>query len=391
MTTRLFTDYGYISMNHIGEVLCGDYVTVTRLPNDSMVMVLADGMGSGVKANILATLTSTMMSKMVGNEMDISDCIQTVITTLPVSKDFGVSYATFSVVYVRENRWIQIYNYDNPTPFVIRNRKLWQPEYTVSQIHGKRIESCSFEAEVNDSVFMMSDGVLYAGIGATLNYGWGLPEITRFAESIFEDSLSAKSLATYLIDRSNNLYYGKPTDDVTCAVLKIRESRQVNVMVGPSTNRDNDDKMVSRFLSGEGKHVVCGGTTASIVARYLGKDIEAVNNDMPDEGIPPISQIEGIDLVTEGMITLNRVLEYARDFADKNSDYFSWNYKNDGASLLSSILLEEATDINFFMGCAINPAHQANSSLNISLKMKLMDELVEVLQSVNKNVMVTYY
>jgi len=391
MTTRLFTDYGYISMNHIGEVLCGDYVTVTRLPNDSMVMVLADGMGSGVKANILATLTSTMMSKMVGNEMDISDCIQTVITTLPVSKDFGVSYATFSVVYVRENRWIQIYNYDNPTPFVIRNRKLWQPEYTVSQIHGKRIESCSFEAEVNDSVFMMSDGVLYAGIGATLNYGWGLPEITRFAESIFEDSLSAKSLATYLIDRSNNLYYGKPTDDVTCAVLKIRESRQVNVMVGPSTNRDDDDKMVSRFLSGEGKHVVCGGTTASIVARYLGKDIEAVNNDMPDEGIPPISQIEGIDLVTEGMITLNRVLEYARDFADKNSDYFSWNYKNDGASLLSSILLEEATDINFFMGCAINPAHQANSSLNISLKMKLMDELVEVLQSVNKNVMVTYY
>ena len=391
MTTRLFTDYGYISMNHIGEVLCGDYVTVTRLPNDSMVMVLADGMGSGVKANILATLTSTMMSKMVGNEMDISDCIQTVITTLPVSKDFGVSYATFSVVYVRENRWIQIYNYDNPTPFVIRNRKLWQPEYTVSQIHGKRIESCSFEAEVNDSVFMMSDGVLYAGIGATLNYGWGLPEITRFAESIYEDSLSAKSLATYLIDRSNNLYYGKPTDDVTCAVLKIRESRQVNVMVGPSTNRDDDDKMVSRFLSGEGKHVVCGGTTASIVARYLGKDIEAVTNDMPDEGIPPISQIEGIDLVTEGMITLNRVLEYARDFADKNSDYFSWNYKNDGASLLSSILLEEATDINFFMGCAINPAHQANSSLNISLKMKLMDELVEVLQSVNKNVMVTYY
>ena len=391
MTTRLFTDYGYISMNHIGEVLCGDYVTVTRLPNDSMVMVLADGMGSGVKANILATLTSTMMSKMVGNEMDISDCIQTVITTLPVSKDFGVSYATFSVVYVRENRWIQIYNYDNPTPFVIRNRKLWQPEYTVSQIHGKRIESCSFEAEVNDSVFMMSDGVLYAGIGATLNYGWGLPEITRFAESIYEDSLSAKSLATYLIDRSNNLYYGKPTDDVTCAVLKIRERRQVNVMVGPSTNRDDDDKMVSRFLSGEGKHVVCGGTTASIVARYLGKDIEAVNNDMPDEGIPPISQIEGIDLVTEGMITLNRVLEYARDFADKNSDYFSWNYKSDGASLLSSILLEEATDINFFMGCAINPAHQANSSLNISLKMKLMDELVEVLQSVNKNVMVTYY
>ncbi|MBQ3384956.1 MAG: SpoIIE family protein phosphatase [Erysipelotrichaceae bacterium] len=391
MTNNMFSDYGYVSMNHVGEVLCGDFVTTSKLPNDSMVMVLADGMGSGVKANILSTLTSTMMSKMVGNEMDISDCIQTVITTLPVSKDFGVSYATFSVVYVKENRWVQIYNYDNPTPFVIRNGKAWQPEYIVSEIHGKRIESCSFEARENDSVFMMSDGVLYAGIGETLNFGWGLPQITRFAESIYEDSLSAKSLATYIIDRSNNLYNGRPTDDVTCAVLKIRERKMVNVMVGPSTNPEDDGKMVSLFLSRKGKHVVCGGTTASIVARYLDREIKAVNSEIGDEGIPPISRIEGIDLVTEGMITLNRVLEYARDFADKNSRYFSWNYKNDGASLISSILLEEATDIHFFMGCAVNSAHQNNSSLSITLKMKLMEELAEVLRKANKTVNVTYF
>ncbi|MBQ1523227.1 MAG: hypothetical protein IIZ74_10765, partial [Erysipelotrichaceae bacterium] len=163
------------------------------------------------------------------------------------------------------------------------------------------------------------------------------------------------------------------------------------VMVGPSTNREDDDKMVSLFLSKEGKHVVCGGTTASIVARYLGREIKIVNNDMPSEGIPPISRIEGIDLVTEGMITLNRVLEYVRDFADKNSDYFNWNYKNDGASLLSSLLLEDATDINLFMGCAVNPAHQANSSLSISLKMKLVEELAKTLKTINKNVNIMYY
>ena len=389
--TDITADYGYVSMNHVGEVLCGDFVTVTKIQDDSMVMVLADGMGSGVKANILSTLTSTMMSKLVGNEMSISDCIKTVITTLPVSKDFGVSYATFSVVYVKENRWIQIYNYDNPTPFVIRDGIAWPLDYTVTEIHGKRIESCSFEAQENDSVFMMSDGVLYAGIGETLNYGWGLPQITRFAESVYEDSLSAKSLATYVIDRSNNLYNGKPTDDVTCAVLKMRKHKQVNVMVGPSTKPEDDGKMVSMFLGEEGKHIVCGGTTASIVARYLDREIEAVNSDVGDKDIPPISRIEGLDLVTEGMITLNRVLEYARDFADKNSDYFSWNYKNDGASLLSSILLEEATDIKFFMGCAVNPAHQNNSSLSITLKMKLLEELASVLRKANKTVTVTYY
>ncbi|MBR2792073.1 MAG: hypothetical protein IKE12_05360, partial [Erysipelotrichaceae bacterium] len=152
-----------------------------------------------------------------------------------------------------------------------------------------------------------------------------------------------------------------------------------------------DGKMVSLFLSRKGKHIVCGGTTASIVARYLDREIKAVSSDIGDEGIPPISRIEGIDLVTEGMITLNRVLEYARDFADKNSRYFSWNYKNDGASLISSILLEEATDIHFFMGCAVNAAHQNNSSLSITLKMKLMEELAEVLRKANKTVNLTYY
>ena len=389
--TKLMSDYGYVSVNHIGEVLCGDFVTVSKLSDDSLVMVLADGMGSGVKANILSTLTSTMMSKMVGNDLDIAQCIETVVTTLPVSKAFGVSYATFSVVYVRENRYIQIYNYDNPTPFVIRNGKPWQPEYQAREIHGKKIEIASFEAGLGDTVFMMSDGVLYAGIGETLNFGWGLPQIISFAETIYEDSLSAKSLASYLIDRCNVLYNNRPTDDVTCAVLKIRERKQVNVMFGPSTNKEDDGSMVSQFMASAGKHVVCGGTTASIVARHLNREIKAVNSDLPDNDIPPISEIEGIDLVTEGMITLNRVLEYARDFADMNKEYFHWNYRNDGASLLASLLLEEATDINFFMGCAINPAHQSNSSLGISLKMKLLDELADALKKANKTVKVTYY
>lgn len=389
--TRLLADYGYVSMNHVGEILCGDFVTVRKLSDDSMVLVVADGMGSGVKANILATLTSTILSRMVGNEMDIADCIETVITTLPVSKDFGVSYATFSVAYVKENRLVQIYNYDNPTPFVIRYGRAWQPDYVTAEIHGKKVQIAEFEAETGDTIFMMSDGVLYAGIGETLNYGWGLPEVTRFAETIYNDSYSAKALATYLIDRCNILYRNRPTDDVTCAVLKIRERNQVNVMFGPSTNPEDDGKMVDDFLSSEGKHIVCGGTTASIVARHLNTTVKADNTDQGSDGIPPISIIDGIDLVTEGMITLNKVLEYARDYADKNSDYFNWNYKNNGASLLSSILLEEATDINFFMGCAVNPAHQNNSSLSISLKMKLLDEIVGVLKSINKNVNVTYY
>ena len=334
---ELYTDYGFVSLNHVGETLCGDNVSIRKLSDDSYVIVLADGLGSGIKANILSTLTSVMMSKMVGNDIDIEQCVQTIVATLPVCKDRGVAYSTFSLIRVKDDRRITIYNYDNPSPFVVRNKKAFLPDYVVSEIHGKRIEKAEFEAQVDDAFFMMSDGVINAGAGEMLNYGWTLPEVMKYMEETTTRQSCAKVLATTLIDRCNALYADKPTDDVTAACIKIRERQQVSLMVGPSTIPEDDDRMVSLFLSKKGKHIVSGGTTASVVARYLKKDIITIPNDTPSD-IPPISSIEGIDLVTEGMITLNRVLEYGRDFAAGNKDYFNWYYKTDGASRLASML-----------------------------------------------------
>ena len=388
--SELYTDYGFVSLNHIGETLCGDNVSIRKLSEDSYVIVLADGLGSGIKANILSTLTSVMMSKMVGNDIDIEQCVKTIVATLPVCKDRGVAYSTFSLISVKDSRRITIYNYDNPSPFVVRNKKAFLPDYVVSEIHGKRIEKAEFEAQVADAFFMMSDGVINAGAGEMLNYGWTLPEVMKYMEETTTQQSCAKALATTLIDRCNALYADKPTDDVTAACVKIRERQQVSLMVGPSTVKEDDDRMVSLFLSKKGKHIVSGGTTASVVARYLKKDIVTIPNDTPSD-IPPISSIEGIDLVTEGMITLNKVLEYGRDFAAGNKDYFDWYYKTDGASRLASMLFENASDIIIFAGCAVNPAHQNNKDLSISLKMKLIDELCEVLRSMDKTVKVTYF
>ncbi|MBQ1567238.1 MAG: SpoIIE family protein phosphatase [Erysipelotrichaceae bacterium] len=388
--SELYTDYGFVSLNHIGETLCGDNVSIRKLSEDSYVIVLADGLGSGIKANILSTLTSVMMSKMVGNDIDIEQCVKTIVATLPVCKDRGVAYSTFSLISVKDSRRITIYNYDNPSPFVVRNKKAFLPDYVVSEIHGKRIEKAEFEAQVGDAFFMMSDGVINAGAGEMLNYGWTLPEVMKYMEETTTQQSCAKVLATTLIDRCNALYADKPTDDVTAACVKIRERQQVSLMVGPSTVKEDDDRMVSLFLSKKGKHIVSGGTTASVVARYLKKDIVTIPNNTPSD-IPPISSIEGIDLVTEGMITLNKVLEYGRDFAAGNKDYFDWYYKTDGASRLASMLFENASDIIIFAGCAVNPAHQNNKDLSISLKMKLIDELCEVLRSMDKTVKVTYF
>lgn len=162
-------------------------------------------------------------------------------------------------------------------------------------------------------------------------------------------------------------------------------------MFGPPSNRDDCDRMMSLFFSKEGKHIVCGGTTSSIAAKYLGKQLRTTLN-FESSDVPPISEIEGVDLVTEGVITMNKVLTYAKDYLEDNESYEQWSFKRDGASLMSRLLFEEATDINFFVGRAINPAHQnPDLPINFSIKMNLVKELSECLIKMGKRVKVSYF
>ena len=165
----------------------------------------------------------------------------------------------------------------------------------------------------------------------------------------------------------------------------------MNILFGPPSNRDDCDRMMSLFFSKEGKHIVCGGTTSSIAAKYLGKPLRASLN-FAQSDLPPIAELEGVDLVTEGVITVNRVLEYAKDYLDKNEMYEHWNFSRDGASLICRLLFEEATDINFFVGKAINPAHQnPDLPINFSIKMNLVTELSACLRKMGKRIKVSYF
>ncbi len=149
--------------------------------------------------------------------------------------------------------------------------------------------------------------------------------------------------------------------------------------------------MMSLFFSKEGKHIVCGGTTASIAAKYLGKPLRASLN-FEQSDVPPIATIEGVDLVTEGVITINKVLQYAKDYLADNETYEQWSFKRDGASLICRLLFEEATDINFYVGRAVNPAHQnPELPINFNIKMNLVQELSECLKQMGKRIKVSYF
>ena len=237
----------------------------------------------------------------------------------------------------------------------------------------------------------MSDGCPHAGIGTLYNFGWKRSDIITFMEPLAMAGYTAKTLSTLLIEECNNLYRDQPGDDATACVVRIRRRSPMNLMFGPPSNRDDCDRMMSLFFSKEGKHIVCGGTTSTIAAKFLHKPLIA-SLDFVEADVPPIAKIEGVDLVTEGVITINKVLEYAKDYLGDNKEYEKWSIKNDGASQICRLLFEEATDINFFVGRAVNPAHQnPELPINFNIKMNLVEELSKCLRRMGKRIKVSYF
>ena len=387
----LCADIGYKSINHFGEELCGDHVDIVEENENSTVIVLADGLGSGVKASILSTLTSKIISTMMAEGLPVEECVSTIAATLPVCSVRGVAYSTFTIIHLKNNDTAEIIQYDNPHVIIIRDDVNYDYPKTEMNIGGKKIFRSLIKLQENDIFVAMSDGCPHAGIGLMYNFGWKREEIIDFIETVAPAGYTAKTISTMLVDECNKLYGFEPGDDATACVVRIRKREPMNMLFGPPSNRDDAERMMSLFFSKEGKHIICGGTTSTIAAKYLGKELRPTLN-FEKSDVPPIAEIDGVDLVTEGVITVNKVLEYAKDYLGANEHYEHWSFKRDGASLISRLLFEEATDINFYVGRAINPAHQnPDLPINFNIKMNLVTELSECLKKMGKRIKVSYF
>ena len=388
---NLCADIDWKSINHEGEQLCGDHIDIVEQDENSSVIVLADGLGSGVKASILSTLTSKIISTMMAAGMNLEECVSTIAATLPICSVRGVAYSTFTIIHLIENETVEIIQYDNPCVIFLRNDEIY--DYTKNELNicGKKVLKSVVKLQEGDILIAMSDGCPHAGIGIAYNFGWKWEDIADYMKTISLAGYTAKTLATMLVDQCNKEYGFHPGDDATACVVKIRKREPMNILFGPPRNRDDCDRMMSLFFSKEGKHIICGGTTSSIAAKYLGKPLRA-SLTFERSDVPPIAELEGVDLVTEGVITINKVIEYAKDALDKNELYEQWSFNHDGASLICRMLFEEATDINFYVGRAVNPAHQ-NPELPITfnIKMNLVEELSACLKQMGKRIKVSYF
>ncbi len=384
----LFLETGYTSLNKQNEELCGDKVETVKL-GDYTTVVLADGMGSGVKANILATLTSKILCTMVSNKIDIKECVETILQSLPVCKVRGVAYSTFSVIHINDKGQGYLFEFDNPQAIYISDGECKDfEEREEMEILGKKVYKTKLNLKCGDTVVVMSDGVIHAGIGMLLNFGWQRPQVIDFLNKNINKDMSARCIACLLAAACNDLYMGKPGDDTTVAAVRLRESLHVSMMVGPPVDKNLDNFYVEKFMAEKGKKIVCGGTSSQIVARYLNKEVKTTF-DFPDPEVPPIGFIEGIDLTTEGVLTIRKLLELSEKYLSPSDLSPKLSSKKDGASLLANMLFEEATEVTFFVGQSMNAAHQG-LPIDITMKLKLIDSLAKNLKLMGKKVTVNY-
>jgi len=348
---RLYYEWGTRQVNKRGEELCGDAVAVSR-HSDSVTLALSDGLGSGVKANILSTLTTRIAMHLLENELPLEDVVTTLSETLPVCTVRKMAYSTFAIAQFFREGSARVVEFDAPATIWLRGRNLHPVPYDERHIQGKSIRESVLDLDVGDWVVFVSDGVLNAGIGGCYPLGWGWDQAARFLEQHSHPELTAQDLADKMADAVTALYAGVPGDDVSIVVIKVRRKRAASVLTGPPEDGKADDTVVAAFLQRAGRRAVCGGTTAKIVARHMGQPIE-VDLATATADVPPVGRIAGIDLVTEGILTLTRVGELLKAGAQKKTVRF----QTDGAADLLRLLLD-VDHVHFLVGLARNPAHQ---------------------------------
>ncbi len=380
------------------EELCGDKVELL-CTEDSYIMILADGMGSGVKANILATLTAKILGTMFLKGASLDECVETIVKTLPVCQVRHVAYSTFSILQVSRDGQAYLVEFDNPACLMLRGGQVCPIPFRLREIAGKQIKEAHFPVRTGDIYLLVSDGVIHAGVGQKFPFGWTWEAMAAFAAAQALSCRRAAQLAERICEEADQLYDSRPGDDTTAAVMRIVPAQIVHLMTGPPSDPADDERIVEALMEGDACRIVCGGTSATIVARQLKRPL------MPtllfaDPDIPPIAHLQGIDLVTEGVLTLNRAVALLRRYTAAGpqlkggpDDHLARDLANEnGGALLASTLIERCTDLHLFVGKAVNMAHQnPDLPFDLGARQLLVEQLKNLVQAMGKQVSVTYF
>lgn len=386
-----FIDGAYNSIIKYGEELCGDHIEQVML-EDSKIFVLSDGLGSGVKANILATLTSKIASTMLKEGSTLDETIETISETLPICNIRKLAYSTFTIIKVYKNGMVYTAEFDNPSLFLLKKGVSVQIVKKKREINGKIVYESNFQMDEDSLLVAVSDGVVHAGVGMSLNLGWEWENVKNYLMELSKQDCSVNGIIGNVLSKCQQLYEDKAGDDTTILAVKVREQETINLLTGPPKNPKNDYEVYKKILEKQGNIVVCGGTTANIVARILGVEIDVDMSTMLPN-IPPVAYMEGIKLTTEGVITINQTIQLLKAYMNPifNSRITTMLHANNAAAKLATLLIEDCDNLNIWMGQAANPAHQeAGFPMNFNFKENQVKELAKIMEKLGKVVKIYY-
>ena len=374
----MFIDIDVAQEKKYNQNTFGDYFASKRFPDSGRLLaVLSDGLGSGIKANILACMTSTMLLKFMEEGTSIKKACETVMNSLPVCQVRKISYSTFSAIDCNENGTAKIVEEGNPQFLWIRNGEVLEPEFEVltsKEFPNRHMHIYHLKMQTNDRLIFCSDGVTQAALGTkNLRLGLrreGLIEIVK-KELEKEPDISSSNLAKRIVKQAILTEPDrKPKDDISAVCVYYREPRNAVVFTGPPYHQSKDKFYAQALIDFNGKKAISGGTTANLVSRELNIPIKT-NINLNIGKLPAISYMEGIDLVTEGILTLTKACEYLE----------TGEVNNDAAGDLVKFMLD--TDcITFMVGAKLNQAHyDPNLPIEIEIRKNVIKKISDILEN----------
>jgi hypothetical protein len=382
---KYHVEVGYYQCNHEGEKICGDVFLSKRIVDENRVLcVLSDGMGHGVRANVLATLTATISLNFSLGHKDVNALANIIMKALPVNSENGLSYATYTMVDISiENESAFILEYDNPQALIIRKNQIYEPQWThITQEHvdDKRVmdlKTCTFKPQLEDRIIVCSDGIVQSGLGKGLTNGWGRNSLIKYVREVIEDvsDISGTDLAEKVVKRAMLNDLQAPKDDLTCGIIYFRMPRKTLLCTGPPFSMDNDKEFALILRDFEGKKIISGATTTEIISRELQREV--IDNEITDPTLPPSSKMSGVDLVTEGVLTLSKVIHLLNAIVVDSK--IQTLLGKGPADQICKVLLD-SDEISILVGTKINESHHDPSlPVEIELRKHLIQRLSSVL------------
>ncbi|HWQ93614.1 MAG TPA: SpoIIE family protein phosphatase [Clostridia bacterium] len=379
MTGGSFIDVDFCQRPKTGQVVSGDVFLSRKIKEeDRIISVLSDGLGSGVKAGVLANLTATMALRYTSAFVDVRKSAGTIMDTLPVCQVRKISYSTFTIVDLDQDGRTRVIEHGNPPLILLRGAQsvpLERIEITLENWKDRTICYSEFDLQLGDRIVCLSDGISQSGLGRPgLPLGWGTENVVRFVSGELQrdSQVSSRELARKVLGEALVNDRAIARDDMTCGVVYYRHPRRLLVITGPPFCKERDQELADLILHFDGHKVISGGTTANIISRLLHRPVHTCLTRL-DREIPPAAQMEGVDLITEGTMTLARVTEMLDRGAGE-----PWP-DNPARDLLNLMLQSDI--VEFVVGTRINEAHQdPNVPVELDLRRNIIRRMARLLE-----------